>query len=127
MTTKTSSAAVAYAVWLQKIVDAHIRQTWDIERSGFEEAEDERFNDLWRELDETQQERLWGLSSDLNTLRDKETWVEADWPPMTKEALAREQAEAFRNKEWDRLLTALRRPPHFLPRARIDDIRGRAW
>ncbi|OYV89906.1 MAG: hypothetical protein B7Z73_06505 [Planctomycetia bacterium 21-64-5] len=123
----STNSAVIYAVWLQKIVDAHVRKTWDEERSDLEAEEDDRFNDLWRDLDECQQDRLWGLSSDLNTLRDRETWVDADWPPMTPKALAHEQAEAFHNKEWDRLLTSLRRPPRFLPRARVDYMRGRAW
>lgn len=85
----SASAAMVYAVWLQKIVDAQVRKTWDAERSDFDEQEDDRFNNLWRDLDERQQERLWGLSSDLNTLRDRETWVEADWEPMTPKALAR--------------------------------------
>jgi tetratricopeptide (TPR) repeat protein len=120
-------AAVVYSVWLQKIIDAHVRKTWDTDRSDADEKEDERFNNLWRELQEQQQQRLWGLSSDLNTLRDRETWIDTDWKPMTEQALAREQADAFHNKDWDRLLVNLRRPPRFLPRSQVDDMRGRAW
>lgn len=119
-----SSSAVAYTVWLQKIVDTHVRKTWDQEPSA---AEEERCNDLWNELDEQQQERLWGLSSDLNTLRDKETWIDSDWEPTTPEALARQREEALCDKDWDALLTSLRRPPRFLPRPQVDSLRGRAW
>jgi tetratricopeptide (TPR) repeat protein len=73
------------------------------------------------------QHRLWGLSADLCSLRDNETFADEDCAPVTEEELRREQGEAFALKDWDRLLNSLRRPPRFRPREDTDYARGRAW
>jgi tetratricopeptide (TPR) repeat protein len=117
----------SYSMWLKRILDVHVAQSWDAESTAVHEREEEELNDVWTEIDDQQKERLWGLSSDLNSLRDRETWVESDWPPMTKEELARAQAGAFDRKRWDEFLQQLRRPPRFLPRNIVDYLRGRAW
>ncbi len=88
-------SSVSYSMWLKRILDVHTAQSWDMESTEVRELEEEELNDLWTEIDDSQKERLWGLSSDLNSLRDRETWVESDWPLMTKEGLERAQAEAF--------------------------------
>ncbi len=75
--------AVSYSIWLKKILDTHTSQAWDSEPIDVQERQDEELNDLWSEIDECQKQRLWGLSSDLNTLRDRETWVESDWSRMS--------------------------------------------
>ena len=93
-------------------------------------ATDEELNDLWAELDDAEKHRIWGLSSDLNTLRDGEKWVDSDWPPMTEEELGRAQWEAFHAEEWDKLLELLRRPPRFarrLPWITCAAGLGRRW
>lgn len=122
-----TSPSVSYSMWLKRILDLHVAQSWDAASTGVHEREEDELNDLWTEIDDQQKERLWGLSSDLNSLRDRETWVESDWPPMTKEELARAQSDAFHCKRWDEFLQHLRRPPRFLPRNIVDYLRGRAW
>jgi tetratricopeptide (TPR) repeat protein len=114
-------------MWLKRILDTHASQAWDAEPMDIGEREDEELNDLWIEIGDCHKQRLWGLSSDLNTLRDRETWVESDWPPMTKEELGRAQSESFQRKDWDSFLEYLRRPPRFLPQNMVDYLRGRAW
>lgn len=116
-----------YRMWLSRIVDIHLRQTWDQKQTPGEEEEEEWFNDHWAELSETRRQRIWGLSADLESLSDCETWVESDWPAMTEADLAREQRDAFVQKDWDRLLESLRRPPRFRSRQDTDYARGRAW
>ncbi len=123
----TINSNSVYLMWLRKIVTTHLARAWDLPRSDEEEEQDEWFNDLWPEMDEIHQERLWGLSSDLQSLRDKETVVQADWEPMPQGELQREQAQAFQGRDWDRLLTSLRRPPRFRSQADTDYARGRAW
>jgi len=108
-------------------LDAHAFRAWDADATEVREREDEELNEVWAEIDECHKQRLWGLAADLNTLRDRETWVESDWPPMTKEELGRAQTEAFQRKRWDAFLEYLRRPPRFLPRHMVDYLRGRAW
>lgn len=122
-----TSPSVSYSMWLKRILDAHASRAWDAEATVVREREDEELNDVWTEINDYHKQRLWGLSADLNTLRDRETWVESDWPPMTKEELGRAQTEAFQRKKWDAFLECLRRPPRFLPRVRVDLLRGRAW
>jgi len=114
-------------MWLRRILDTHRSQAWDIERSDVQDREDEELNDLWTEIDDCQKQRLWGLSSDLNSLRDRESWVESDWPPMTRPELVEVQSDAFQRKDWDKLLEYLRRPPRFHPQNLVDYLRGRAW
>lgn len=87
MTVKTSPS-VSYSMWLKRILDAHSAQSWNTEPTDIQEREDDELNDLWTEIDDRQRQRLWGLSSDLNSLRDRETLVESDWPPMTRKELA---------------------------------------
>lgn len=119
--------SVSYAMWLKRILDAHISQTWDAEPTGDRERADEELEDVWTDISDQHKQRLWGLSLDLNSLRDQEKWVESDWPPMTKEELGRAQTNAFQRKQWDKLLECLRRPPRFLPQNMVDYLRGRAW
>jgi tetratricopeptide (TPR) repeat protein len=126
MTARTSPS-VSYSMWLKRILDSHASQSWDAEPSGVREREDEELNDIWIEIDDCQKQRLWGLSSDLNSLRDRETWVDSDWPAISRQQLARMLQEAFQQKDWDKLLEHLRRPPRFLPRSKVDYLRGRAW
>jgi hypothetical protein len=121
------SPSVSYSMWLKRILDTHTSQAWNAEPTDVREREDEELNDLWTEIDDGQKQRLWGLSSDLNSLRDREAWVESDWPTMSKEELGRAQADAFQRKEWDKLLEYLRRPPRFHPQNMVDYLRGRAW
>ena len=116
-----------YLMWLNRIVESHLKRDWDQYQTAADEEKEEWFNDHWRELAETHRHRLWGLSADLNTLHDKETYVERDWTPMTEDELRRQQSEAFAKKDWDRLLDSLRRPPRFRPREDTDYARGRAW
>jgi hypothetical protein len=123
-----TSASVSYSIWrLKEILDVHTNAAWDAPPGEAQERKDEELNELWTEIDEAQKRRLWGLSSDLNTLRDRETWFESDWPPMTQQELARAAADAFQRQDWDKLLEHLRRPPRFAPRETVDDLRGRAW
>lgn len=126
MTVK-SSPSVSYSMWLKRILDAHSAQSWNTEPTDFQEREDDELNDLWTEIDDRQRQRLWGLSSDLNSLRDRETFVDSDWPPMTRAELAEVQRIAFQGKDWDKLLESLRRPPRFHSRDTVDYLRGRAW
>jgi tetratricopeptide (TPR) repeat protein len=126
MTVRTSSS-VSYSMWLRRILDAHIAQAWNTEPTDIHEREDDELNDLWTEIDDRQKQRLWGLSSDLNSLRDRETFVDADWSPMTRKELANAQSVAFQAKDWDTLLEYLRRPPRFHQRDTVDYLRGRAW
>lgn len=118
---------VSYWMWLKKVLDSHLRQTWDNESSEIQEREDEELNELWTDLDEKHKQRLWGLSADLHTLRDRETCVDSDWPAMTEQALKAAQKDAFQRKAWDKLLECLRRPPRMHPRDMVDYVRGRAW
>ena len=126
MTVKTSSS-VSYSMWLKRILDAHSAQSWNTEPMDIQEREDDELNDLWTEIDDRQRQRLWGLSSDLNSLRNRETFVDSDWPPMTRAELAEAQRAAFEGKDWDKLLEFLRRPPRFHSRDTVDYLRGRAW
>ncbi len=126
MTVKTSPS-VSYSMWLKRILDAHSAQSWNTEPTDIQEREDDELNDLWTEIDDRQRQRLWGLSSDLNSLRDRETLVESDWPPMTRKELAHAQSVAFQARDWDKLLEYLRRPPRFHSRDTVDYLRGRAW
>lgn len=119
--------SVSYSMWLKRILDTHLSRAWGAEPTENREREDEELNEVWTEIDDCQKQRLWGLSSDLNTLRDREKWVESDWPPMTKEELGQAQTEAFQRKQWDKFLEYLRRPPRFLPQNMVDYLRGRAW
>jgi hypothetical protein len=122
-----TSQSISYSMWLKRILDVHTAQSWDAESSVVREREEEELNDLWTEIDEQQKERLWGLSSDLNSLRDREAWIESDWPSMTEEELGLARNEAFARKQWDRFLGHLRRPSRFLPQHAVDYLRGRAW
>ena len=106
-----TSQSISYSMWLKRILDVHTAQSWDAESSVVREREEEELNDLWTEIDEQQKERLWGLSSDLNSLRDREAWVESDWPPMTEEELGLARNEAYARKQWDKFLEHLRRRP----------------
>ena len=122
-----TSPSVSYSIWLKRILDTHASQAWNAEPTDVREREDEELNGLWSEITEGQTQRLWGLSSDLYTLRDQEKWVESDWPRLNERELAEAQNEAFQRKHWDKLLEYLRRPPRFLPRPLTDYLRGRAW
>jgi tetratricopeptide (TPR) repeat protein len=122
-----TSSSVSYFMWLKRILDTHRAKAWDVEQTDIQEREDEELNDLWAEIDDCQKQRLWGLSSDLNSLRDREAWVESDWPSMTEKDLVQAQSDAFQRKDWDKLLEHLRRPPRFHPRSMVDYLRGKAW
>lgn len=122
-----TNPSVSYSMWLKRILDIHRAQAWDVEQTDIQEREDDELNDLWTEIDDCQKQRLWGLSSDLNSLRDREVCVESDWPPMTQKDLVHAQSEAFQRKDWDKLLEHLRRPPREHPRGTVDYLRGRAW
>ncbi len=126
MTLKTSPS-VSSSMWLTRILDTHRTRGWETEPTDIQDREDDELNDLWTEIDDRQKQRLWGLSSDLNSLRDRETCVESDWPPMTRKELAEAQRAAFQTKDWDMLLEYLRRPPRFQSRDTVDYLRGRAW
>ncbi len=116
-----------FRMWLQRIVDTHRAQAWNLPQTEQDEEESERFNELWQEMGAKYQHRLWGLSADLCSLRDNETFADADWAPITVEELQREQSAAFQLEDWDRLLDSLRRAPRFRPREDADYARGRAW
>lgn len=122
-----SSPSVSYSMWLRRILDTHVAQVWDADATEVREREDEELNDAWPELADVHKERLWGLSSDLNSLRDRETWVDSDWPAMSEEELGRAQIEAYHRCAWDEFLESLRRPPRLHPRDRVDYLRGRTW
>ncbi len=123
---KVNPASI-YSMWLDKIVNTHVTQAWNQPQTEEDEKNQEWFHEQWDDLDERRRRRLCGLSADLHTLRDRETFVESDWPPMTQEELAREQSRAFLDKDWDELLESLRRPPKFRARDEVDYMRGRAW
>jgi tetratricopeptide (TPR) repeat protein len=91
-----TSPSVSYSIWLKRILDVHAAQSWDAESTEVLEREEDELNDLWTEIDDQQKERLWGLSSDLHTLHDRETWVESDWPSMTKQDQQHYYHEALR-------------------------------
>lgn len=122
-----TTPSVSYSMWLRRILDSHTSQAWDAEPTDNREREDEELNDVWTEISDCHKQRLWGLSSDLNTLRDQEKWVDSHWPPMTQAELGQAQTEAFRRKQWDKFLECLRRPPRFLAQNMVDYLRGRAW
>ncbi len=65
--------ASIYAMWLRRIVETHLTQAWDAPQTPEGEEEEEWFNNLWQKMDEKHRQRLWGLSADLHSLRDKET------------------------------------------------------
>ena len=121
------SPTVVYGLWLSKILYAHRTDAWNAEPLENQEREDDWLHELWHELDEKPRQRLWGLSADLATLRDQETWVDDDWPRLTEQELARQQSAAFQRRDWDGFLESLRRPPRFLARPMVDYLRGRAW
>ena len=77
---------------------AHSAQAWETELTDIHEREDNELNDLWTEIDDRQKQRLWGLSSDLNSLRDRETYVDSDWSPMTRKELAEAKSAAFQSR-----------------------------
>src|SRR5262245_39430941 len=95
---------VTYLAWVRHIVDTHRTQAWDRNRTPAQEAEEERLNELWDDLDDVKQQRLWGLSADLNTLRDNELAIASDWPPMSEEALSEALNSAIDNQQWDQAL-----------------------
>ena len=68
-----------FRMWLQRIVDTHRAQAWNLPQTEQDEEESERFNELWQEMGAKYQHRLWGLSADLCSLRDNETFADADW------------------------------------------------
>lgn len=117
----------AYVDWIRFICDVHRSQAWNAGRTPEQEAEEDRLNELWEDLDERQQQRLWGLSADLNTLCDQEVVVSSDWPSLSEIALRQELNEALSQGEWDRALELLRRPPQVHSRDERDALRGRCW
>ena len=118
---------MTYLAWVLHIVDAHRTQAWDGTRTPQQEAEEERLNELWDDLDDAEHQRLWGLSADLNSLRDNEVVIASDWPPMSEAALTEALHSALEKKQWDQALELLRRPPHVLPRDERDALRGECW
>jgi superfamily II DNA or RNA helicase len=122
-----SQNPVTYLAWVRHIVDSHRTQSWDGNRTPEQEAEEERLNELWDDLDDVQHQRLWGLSADLNTLRDNEVVIASDWPPMSEAALSEALQAALDRQQWDQALELLRRPPQIMPRDERDALRGRCW
>lgn len=118
---------LTYLAWVRHIVDTHRTRAWDGNRTPQQETEEERLNELWDDLDDTQHQRLWGLSADLNTLRDNEVVIASDWPPMSKAALTEALQAALDRQQWDQVLELLRRPPQVMPRDERDALRGNCW
>lgn len=116
-----------YQAWIRHIVAVHRDQLWSTARTPDQASEEDRLNEQWQDLDELQQQRIWGLSADLNTLRNNEVVVATDWPPLSEAALQRALQDALTREEWDRALELLRRLPDAMPRDERDTLRGRCW
>jgi len=116
-----------YLAWLAHIVNTHQTLAWDLPRTPELEAEEDRLNETWDDLNEVQRQRIWGLSADLNSLRDNEVAIASDWPPSTEGALKAALDKALNTENWDRALDVLRRPQLTLARHERDALRARCW
>lgn len=117
-----------YSIWLNRILDAHVRKAWNHSNSLAEEKEEDELIDQWDELDESLRIRLYGLSADLETLHDNDRPHNADDLDETSvEDIDSARQAAYEGEDWDRFLELLRLPPRNLGQAEIDYLRGLAW
>jgi hypothetical protein len=126
------SSSMNHMAWISHIVDVHQGQSWGTVRTQEQASQENSLNEQWENLEEVWRQRIWGLSADLNTLRDNEVvWV-SDWPPMSEAALHGVDfcptfmvQSAIDNEDWDSALEYLRH--HVIPRDERDVLRGRCW
>ena len=117
-----------YSIWLNRILDAHVRKTWNHSNSPAEEKDEDELIDQWDELDESSRVRLYGLSADLETLHDNDRpHIADDLDETSVEDIDSARQAAYEGEDWDRFLELLRLPPRNLGQAEIDYLRGLAW
>lgn len=98
-------------------------------KNDSEEADQvrEEMDDLERDLNSAEMERLNGLSADLYMLQDDEIYEPGGMVGITPEQLNAQIRAAWENKDWDGMLRLLRKGPGLLSKDQVASLRAEAY
>ncbi len=109
------------------ILEAHAKLARGESSLPETDAEYDRMEEAWFNLNPAEKVRLDGLSADLHMLQGEEVLQRLDPLERSADRLGKRLQTALESNNWEEVLVLLRYGPPFLSRDQIALLRGRAW